>query len=202
MKKLISGILSTIMFFSIFTIGVGAESATSGKCGENLTWSFNETAGVLTISGTGYMYDYLNAYDQYGDIPWNSIEDDFYIRSRIKKVVITEGVKNIACNSFSYCANLSEVELPDGLEEIEGRAFEDCYNLENIDIPDSVTTIGIFAFAGCGLKSVTLPESLTIIKDGLFSYSSLENISIPEGVTSIGYQSFAGCNFTEIEIPA
>ena len=30
--------------------------AASGKCGDNLTWSYNK--GVLTISGSGAMYDY------------------------------------------------------------------------------------------------------------------------------------------------
>ena len=30
--------------------------AASGKCGDNLTWSYNN--GVLTISGSGAMYDY------------------------------------------------------------------------------------------------------------------------------------------------
>ncbi len=197
MKKFISIILSAIIVFSIFTIGVSAEGATSGKCGDNLTWNFNKTTGVLTISGTGYMYNYdYNNEPPFEEFPWNDYKND------IKKVIATEGVKNIDGEAFYSCSNLSEVELSDGLDEIGGRTFEDCYNLESIVIPDSVTTIGIFAFAGCGLKSVTLPESLTIIEDGLFSYSSLENISIPKNVTSIGYCSFEGCELTDIEIPA
>lgn len=197
MKKFISIILSAIIVFSIFTIGVSAEGATSGKCGDNLTWNFNKTTGVLTISGTGYMYNYdYNNEPPFEEFPWNDYVYD------IKKVIVTEGVKNIDGNAFYSYNNLSEVELPDGLEEIGGRAFEDCYDLESIVIPDSVTTIGIFAFAGCDLKSVTLPESLTIIEDGLFSYSSLENISIPKNVTSIGYCSFEGCELNNIEIPA
>jgi len=198
MKKFISIILSAIIVFSVFTIGVSAEGATSGKCGDNLTWSFNKTTGVLTISGTGYMYNYdYNNEPPFEECPWNDYVYD------IKKVIVTEGVKNIDGNAFYSCNNLSEVELPDGLEEIGGRAFEDCYDLESIVIPDSVTTIDIFAFAGTGLKSVTLPESLTIIEDGVFYYCDFKEIRIPPNVTSIGYVSFEGCrDLAEIKIPA
>ena len=39
-----------------------AEYVASGKCGENLTWSFDSETGVLTISGTGAMQKYFNMF--------------------------------------------------------------------------------------------------------------------------------------------
>ena len=34
------------------------ETPTSGTCGENLTWNFDEATGTLTIEGSGRMEDY------------------------------------------------------------------------------------------------------------------------------------------------
>ena len=48
----------------------GARS-TSGTCGENLTWNFDESTGTLTISGTGEMEDCSEDYK-----PWNSYVTD------------------------------------------------------------------------------------------------------------------------------
>jgi hypothetical protein len=58
MKKLF-----TFLFALIAGIGI-ASSATSGKCGDNLTWELSDD-GVLTISGTGDMHNYA-----WADSPW------------------------------------------------------------------------------------------------------------------------------------
>ena len=42
------------------------ETPTSGKCGENATWDFNASTGILTISGIGDMYTNYVPYDQWG----------------------------------------------------------------------------------------------------------------------------------------
>jgi hypothetical protein len=51
-------------------------------------------------------------------------------------------------------------------------------------------------FTHCGaLASVTIPDSVTSIKDSAFSYcSSLTSVTIPNSVTSIGSYAFDGCN--------
>ena len=50
-------------FIDSTSISVSAAStSTSGKCGDNVSWTLKD--GVLTISGTGDMY-YYNNYDHY-----------------------------------------------------------------------------------------------------------------------------------------
>lgn len=43
----------------------------NGTCGENLTWTFDDSTGTLTISGIGAMYDYI-----YDNRPWESYKDN------------------------------------------------------------------------------------------------------------------------------
>ncbi len=37
-----------------------ADSEYSGKCGDNVTYEFDSAAGVLSITGSGAMYDYVS----------------------------------------------------------------------------------------------------------------------------------------------
>ena len=69
-------------------------------------------------------------------------------------------------------------------------------NDPHVTIPEGVTAIGAYAFINesKSLKSITLPDSLTVIVgSAFFSCESLQSITIPEGVTSIGTTAFYGC---------
>ena len=59
-----------LLFFMLtMALSIGFASAESGTCGENLTWDL--TDGVLTISGTGKMTNYMN----YISAPWYSFRE-------------------------------------------------------------------------------------------------------------------------------
>lgn len=107
-----------------------------GSCGDNLTWTLN-SAGVLTISGTGEMYDF------YSGAPWNSFLSD------IKEIVIESGTTYIGACSFMGCSSAESVSIPDTVETIEDCAFDGCVSLETVTIPESVTEIGPDSFWGC-----------------------------------------------------
>ena len=77
-------------------------------------------------------------------------------------------------------------------------------NLTNITIPNSVTSIGHGAFSFCsGLTSINIPNSVTSIgKSTFYDCSGLTSINIPNSVTSIGESAFSGCSgLTSINIP-
>ena len=177
----------------LFTLKADAE-AYSGKCGDNLTWSLDTDTGVLTISGTGYMYNW----NYYGDVPW------FSNRSSVKTVVIPDSITSIGRWAFGYCESLTSVTIPDSVTSIGSCAFYDCTGLTSITIPDSVTSIGNGAFYNCtGLTSVTIPDSVTSIGDyAFFDCSGLTSVTIPDSVTSIGGSAFSGCTgLTSVTIP-
>ena len=117
----------------------------SGICGNNLTWTLDST-GLLTISGTGDMYDY-------GDDP-NPWED---YTSLIQTIVITDGVTSIGDYAFCSCESLTTITIPDGVISIGAAAFNSCESLVNITIPNSVSAIGDYAFCSCdSLTSITI----------------------------------------------
>ena len=82
-------------------------------------------------------------------------------------------------------------------------------NITTLFIPETlngtaITIIGVSAFNDCtSLTSITLPNSLTTIKDGAFlNCTSLTTITIPNSVTTIGNQAFSNCtSLTTITIP-
>lgn len=64
-----------------------------------------------------------------------------------------------------------------------------------------VTSIGDLAFASNGLKSVTLPSSITYIQSYAFCMSGLTTINLPNNLTYIGERAFQESLFTTITIP-
>ena len=191
--KFLSFLLAILMVISIVPLTASAETR-SGTCGDNLTWTLDD-AGVLTISGTGPMYDHT-----WGD---DNIWRDMYY-DQIGTIVINDGVTTIGDLAFYGLKNLVSVSIPDTVTSIGYYALADCDSLKSIIIPDSVTTIKHSALRGNdSLKSVKLPSELQTIETVLFSDCyNLKSIIIPEKVTSIGAQAFANCDsLTTVTFP-
>ena len=74
--------------------------------------------------------------------------------TKLKKIVITEGVQVIDSCAFQFCKNLCEVVMPSSISVIGQSAFSNCHKLENITIPSNITKVDDWAFVGCkSLKS-------------------------------------------------
>ena len=116
----------------------------SGECGESLSWSLDSETGVLRISGSGEMTDYVEHKTKYDtdQAPWSIYL--YYIKS----IVIEEGVTSVGDYAFYKCIYATELTLPESLTDIGAHAFEKCVSLEKLDI-STADRIGEFAFAGC-----------------------------------------------------
>ncbi len=116
----------------------------SPECGDNLTWTFNESTGELKITGTGNMWGFLE------DLPpW------YDLRDKIKKVTLPNGLTNVSSCAFIRCSNLKEITLPDGVTYFGIYAFRNCAKLQKITFYKSVTEVMESAFSGCtSLKDV------------------------------------------------
>ena len=206
MKKLLSFLICTALILSIIPTAVFAAGETSGKCGDNLTWSYNTVTATLTISGTGGMYNYHEPYSDNYIPPWYNYRRD------VKNVVIGSNVTSIDNYVFSHCTSLISVTIPDSITSIGEYVFYYCTSLTSVNIPDSVTTIDENAFRYCtGLSSITVGTenekyfssgNCIITKDTNKLILGCKNSTIPLGVISIGNRAFCGCTgLTSINIP-
>ena len=194
-KRIISLLLALVLAATLLPVQVwGATVVDSGYCGgegdgKNLTWSL-DSDGLLTISGTGEMLDFIDHnYDRIST-PWNSV------KSSIKQVSIETGVTSIGDHAFKNCTNLTNITISDSVTSIGIRVFESCSSLKSLVIPNGVTAINMYTFLHCtDLTSITIPDSITSIGFGAFyDCKKLESFTIPSGVTSIGNVAFCGCN--------
>ena len=175
-KRLLSFVLAALMIASLLpATALAADIVASGTCGaegdgSNLTWTL-DSEGVLTISGSGDMHDYVYS------SPWH--ENGNQIRS----VLMENGVTGIGNFAFFECISLTSMTIPDSVTCIGNCAFKDCSSLASVTIPDSVASIGVYAFCGCtSLKSVTIPDSVTSIGDYAFGFcTSLTGIWVDGG---------------------
>ena len=79
---------------------------------------------------------------------------------------------------------------------IGSSVFEAKAGIKSVSLPASVTVIGDSAFKGCtGLQSVKLPESLLGLGDSAFAgCTALAAVTIPKWVNNISSGAFAGCS--------
>lgn len=166
---------------------------TSGTCGENLGWDLE--FGVLTISGTGAMFDYSEWWEEDGEMaPWPQKE--------ITSVIIEDGVTSIGSNAFSM-SSLNCVSIADSVTSIGSNAFYYCDGLSEVTLPRNLTEVGSNAFSGSGLYDITIPGSLKTIGSGMFSFcQQMVSVEIEDGVEEIGDGAFSCCvSLTDITIP-
>ena len=170
---------------------------------ENISWSFDETTGVLTISGTGAMKDYNKNVVAVSETqmalstsaPWGGICRD------IQSVVIEEGVTSVGAYAFYNIGDeatgsmMSKIHLPSTIKRIGQRAFCHCEQLTEINLPEGLEALGELAFCGCKkINNIILPDNLkTIEKQTFRSCSELSEIHLSENLEAIGEVAFSSC---------
>lgn len=178
----------------IAVLPISVSAATNGTCGDNLTWSLED--GILTISGSGPIRDY------------GVRSSPFYVyNSKIKKIIVENGVTKIGDFAFYGLLQCTNIELPSTINYIGEKAFQNC-GIDEIYIPQNVISIGTKAFLYCSnLKRFVVDLDNNYYKsvdDVLFNKSGSiliqyplnkpdESYDIPNGVLSINTYGFAKC---------
>lgn len=138
-----------------------------------------QTCTLYVPNGTASLYrstalwqDFINVYE---------IPNDFFIEDGIcykitstNEVAVTHGIATL--ESYS-----GDITIP--------------ATVTHAGIIYAVTSIGEIAFSGCNnLKSVTIPSSVTIIRNDAFAYSiGMTTITIPSSVSFVGNTAFWAC---------
>ena len=141
------------------------------KCGDDLYWEYAD--GVLTITGTGDMYDYAKD----TDVPW------YDVRGNIKTVSLPDAMTKIGQNAFYKCTNMTTINMPTSLTAIGEKAFAQDTKLAcEIILPASMTTIASRAFFNCKAVPAFHVEATTppIVQADAFDYTTAP-IHVPCG---------------------
>ena len=144
------------------------ETFVSGECGENVAWSLDRETGVLTISGSGAMEDYILSRGGSEPAPWSA-----------------------------YASEITSVVIEDGVTAIGENAFAGCENLASVTIPDSVTSIGENAFSGTALTELTVPNPACDLPDSLGLPANATITGYP-GSTAQAYAEANGYTFEAV----
>lgn len=145
--------------------------------------------------------------------------------TRLNTLSVAASLDSVGMHAFELCTSLTKVTLTfckrigefafngDGqlktlilpqttLKEIDDYAFSLCTSLSAVTLPNTLTTLGHGVFYGCGLTSVTLPNSLTEIPDyTFFDCLSLKEILLPNSIERIGKWALANCRITTVKWP-
>ena len=77
---------------------------------------------------------------------------------------------------------------------LEAECFAKCVSLKTVDLPNSVTVIEDKAFYRCiSLESVHLSDALRRIGDRAFEECAIVSLSLPHSVSALGDYAFANC---------
>lgn len=138
-----------------------------------------------------------------------------FSRSGLRSVVIPNSITNEMREQFTLpgqmfrdCKNLTSIQLPSDLKIIPMRFVSGCESLENITIPNTVTRIKDHAFSGCkSITKIDFPASLETLSANALAYTGIKSLYIPDSVTLEGdFSSGSGTEgdtyvFEEIRLP-
>lgn len=111
--------------------------------------------------------------------------------------------KTVGARMFESIKNLTSVVLPKEAIAIDDEAFKTTSKLESIKIFDGVISIGAFAFDQSGIKSISIPNSVTSIGECAFwGCKELISVKLPSSIKIVNYRLFhCAEKLSSIEIP-
>lgn len=132
----------------------------------------------------------------------------------LASVTLGNSVASIGMYAFQGCEPLTSVTIPSSVTFIGEKAFHYCWNLNAVYISDLVAWCNIefidefanplFVAGNLYLNNkllthLSIPQSITSIKNLTFAGSSLESVTIHSNVTDIGVGAFIYCeNLTSV----
>ena len=221
MKKILSIMLSVLVFVSCFSITANAFAEENEKTGQTATFNWELKAGVLSINSKNVEVNRSLVIDDDLKTEWKKFESD------ITSVVIGEGFDGISNKAFNGFEQLLDVTVFTPLKSIGNEAFSGCISLENLNIVSSdtisigeqafencdslrdvainnVTDIGKGAFENCDcLSNVALNGDYKAIPTSAFYHNAnLSSVKLADSVVKIGANAFAFCsNLKDINMP-
>ena len=192
-RKLLSILLALVMALSLCTVAFAegdepVAPATSGKCGENVTWSYKDA--VLTISGTGPIV-----------FPTRIVDGDYYVDGYYKDVLDGETGEVIGQDWVDgyWTEGPHEEEYAPWGEAIEAEimAYFGAETLEEVwmMVEMEMGYAEFYAASAVALKKVIVGEGITSVpSDAFYKTNSFplypQVVVFPASLTELGMVAF------------
>lgn len=186
-----------------------AESLLSGTIDENTTYTLNEKTGELILYGTGPMLVKM--------FPLFDLHPVFdFDRSKVKSVVISEGITSIADYLFRRFTNLESISISSTVEEIGAHTFYN-YPSKITDIRVSADSPFYTSTGTClinkpkkelvlGTRNCIIPNDGSVERIGTCAFrgnEDLKSITLPNSLKYIDREAFYCCTgLTRVVIPS
>lgn len=171
-----------------------SEAKTNGSCGktktDTLEWSFDESTGVLTISGAGDMQDYTDG----APTPWDSFAN------KITEIKIGDRVTGIGTEAFDSLENLKKVNIPASITRFGSYIFNNDKNLVTVDWAQNFKAPSVQDTDELRYNNLTYEGRY--VPTGMFDHCSKlgdgEELTkwLPSSFTGICCAAFRGTKFT------
>ena len=168
--------------------------AMTGSCGDDVRFCL-DMQGNLMITGTGPMYDYSwESYTKTCTSWWGSSPSTKNVKYSKSTAPWFENLApGDSYNAYTYGFNdlmaynktpIENVVIGEGVTTVGDHAFHDsCHGswemnenyyvstIGSISLPGTMVSIGDWAFNGCNLQSINIPDSVEAIGDEAFYFS-------------------------------
>lgn len=119
-----------------------------------------------------------------------TIADKAFMRKKMKKVILPNGLKAIGERAFYKCKKLEKINLPTTLKKLDSEAFASS-GIKKINIPKNITSFGMDVFYDSKLVEAKLPDDMEVIPEYLFSNAEkLSKVNVPKNLKKIGNSAF------------
>ncbi len=156
-----------------------------GKCGPYAYWSIKD--GVLTISGTGTLYNDATHYKPDFPAPWNEYNDDIF------EIEVQDGITYISQYAFYHLTNVEKATIPESVVYVHAHAFNGCTALEDVYFYMKSGEVYYWAFQDCNAR-----KRIHIASVADYCNVKLDQISYPAETDLI----LNGTKVTDLVIPS
>lgn len=136
--------------------------------------------------------------DNLNSIGWGAFSNC----TSLVEVNFPDNFSKIGNGAFQDCTSLKSINIPKDLTTGDYVAansaypapFQNCYSLTNVTFNEGITFIAEGLFYKSGIKSITIPDTVTIINSKAFgSCTQLEEVVWSNNLQYIYADAFAGC---------
>ena len=199
MKRYFAVVSMMCLFVLANIAGAVAQEVQKANPATDFEYDLNEASdGVIIKKYTGTSTEVVIP-AEIEDFPVVEVGSYAFSDKNVVSVVLPDSVGTVGEKCFSHCESLQKIILPKNLKALSQKLFYGCTALKEIILPNGIEIIYEGAFSYSGLESITIPDSVKIIKPDNYNYGAfadcknLQTVNIGNGTEVIGTQAFSGC---------